>query len=343
MKSTRPIAVLISDIHYSLSTLELADKATRMAIDKANSLNVPLIVAGDLHNTKANLRAECVNAMLKTFKTAKIKPYVLVGNHDLVNERSAENALEFLNDTVILVRTPMSVRLSGRDIILSPYFSEATIASTYFASIPRGATVIAHQGLKNSHAGEYISDKSAVSWSDVQHLRVISGHYHTRQTIRTSVDSRTYDNCVPSAESFDYIGNPYTLNFGEASDPEKGFQILNDDGSLTFVPTSLRKHVIIDLYMNTEDILVPRSQDLIWVRIHGSKENISTITRKHIEREIERTNFKLDYYPTDSVTSLPAKTRTQSELLDDVIEGTSNVSDEQKERLKTLWRSFETS
>ena len=60
-----PTAVLISDVHYSLQTLPLADKVMRMAIDKANSLGVPLIVAGDLHDTKANMRAECVNAMIR--------------------------------------------------------------------------------------------------------------------------------------------------------------------------------------------------------------------------------------------------------------------------------------
>lgn len=338
---SRPIAVLISDIHYGLNTLSLADNATRQAIDKANSLNVPLIVAGDLHDTKANLRAECVSAMLATFKTARHKPWVLVGNHDLVNERSAENALEFLNGTVNLLSDYSYIDIGSVRLRLLPYRSEAEAAAKAFSNMPKGSIVIAHQGLKNSHAGEYISDKSAVSWADVQHLRVISGHYHTRQTIHTSVDNRARDNCASSTGSFDYIGNPYTLNFGEANDPEKGFQILNDGGSLTFVPTNLRKHVVIEWAEHADFPATWNENDLLWVKVIGRKEFCSSATRKVITDTVGRSDFKLDYYPTDSVTSLPAKTRTQSELLDDVIEVTSNVSDEQKARLKALWRSFE--
>lgn len=67
---TKPEAVLISDIHYNIQTLPLADAAVNMAITKANQLGVPLIVCGDLHDTKANLRGECVNAMLETFSRA---------------------------------------------------------------------------------------------------------------------------------------------------------------------------------------------------------------------------------------------------------------------------------
>ena len=56
MKKPRsPIAVLISDIHYNINTLPVADAALRQAIAKANELDVVLIVTGDLHDTKANL------------------------------------------------------------------------------------------------------------------------------------------------------------------------------------------------------------------------------------------------------------------------------------------------
>ena len=78
-----PRAVLISDVHYNLQTLPLADAAMRQAIQKANELQVPLIVAGDLHDTKANLRGECINAMLETFNTCEQDIYFLIGNHDL--------------------------------------------------------------------------------------------------------------------------------------------------------------------------------------------------------------------------------------------------------------------
>src|SRR5882757_6401470 len=97
---SRPTAVLISDVHYNVHTLKLADAAVRMAVAKANELNVPLIVAGDLHDTKANVRGEWINGMRDTFKlVTKVvgwngedikRVYILRGNHDAINEKSAE-------------------------------------------------------------------------------------------------------------------------------------------------------------------------------------------------------------------------------------------------------------
>ena len=96
----KPVAVLISDVHYNLNNLKLADAAMRQATDKAQILGVPFIVAGDLHDTKANLRGECVNAILETFSHLKLKALVLVGNHDKINEKSEDNALGFLEGHV---------------------------------------------------------------------------------------------------------------------------------------------------------------------------------------------------------------------------------------------------
>ncbi len=62
-RKSKPIAVIISDVHYDLNTLEVADAALTKAVSKANDLDVMLIICGDLHNTKANLRAECIDAM----------------------------------------------------------------------------------------------------------------------------------------------------------------------------------------------------------------------------------------------------------------------------------------
>ncbi|MES1987480.1 MAG: metallophosphoesterase, partial [Pseudomonadota bacterium] len=87
---------MTADVHYSVPTLPLADAAVRQAIDKPNELNVPLIVAGDLHDTKANVRGECMIAMRKTFCKAITSVVILRGNHDALNEKSQEHSLCFL-------------------------------------------------------------------------------------------------------------------------------------------------------------------------------------------------------------------------------------------------------
>lgn len=346
---SKPVAVLISDIHYSLQTLELADKSLRMAIQKANDLQVPLIIAGDLHDTKANLRGECVNALIKTLTDiGHIRVLILRGNHDQLNEKSTEHSLNFLKalPCVHLVETPGNIYSrhgnlgSVRSINAVPYCSNVQDAVNYLKTAPKNIPIIMHQGIQGSDAGHYIQDPTALAQADVAGLRVISGHYHRRQDIT-----------LPDGGLWSYIGNPYSLNFGESDHPEKGFRILNDDGTLDFVPTNLRKHVIYGLKCDSMGAIysdqmfcssdIVNEQDLKWVKIIGEKSGINRIRREAIEFILKIKDFRLDLNPldTESKTS-EVKTLTQHELLDSIIDNTTNTSDEAKTRVKQLWRNL---
>lgn len=322
---SKPIAVLISDIHYNIHTLPLADKATRMAINKAYELNVPLIVAGDLHDTKANLRGECVNAMVNTFAKDTPAKYILVGNHDKINEKAEENSLNFLENPSFVISNPEYEEYLG--LYLIPYQHEVEKLKTYLKTIPKSSTVIMHQGLTGSNMGDYIQDKSAISVNDVAGLRVISGHYHNRQTID-----------LPDGGTWDYIGNPYTLSFGEANDPPKGFQILYDDGSLEFVPTNLRKHVVITAIM-TNNILFTAGAgnvkygDLVWVKCFDKTP------RQVIQDRTGIKEFKLTYEGKTEAKVIQPKNLTQAEILDSIINNLDK-SETDKSRLSSLWRSL---
>lgn len=329
----KAIAVLISDIHYNLQTLSLADAAMRQAVLNANSLEVPLIVAGDLHDSKANIRAECINAMQETFAMAEIHPIVLRGNHDAINEKSEEHALNFLAGLAKIVVQPMN-----EGLYYIPYQHDTNKLKTYLKTLPKDSLVIMHQGLSGSASGEYMQDKTAISPKDVAGLRVISGHYHTRQTIK-----------LPKNGKWDYIGNPYTLNYAEANDPEKGFQILYDDASLKFVPTNLRKHIVQE-YKASElarEATKPtrpnktNRDDLIWIKVSGTKEELAQLNKEYIQNKLVlSSSFKLDLIP-DSIEAAAnrPKLQTQQEILDSTI-SKLDVTDKRKQTLKDLWKSL---
>lgn len=334
---TNPVAILISDVHYNINTLKLADAAMQMAIDEANKLSVPLIVAGDLHDTKANLRGECVNAMLSTFSKlhADNDCYVLVGNHDKINEKSEEHSLNFLRDRATLINS--YYYMADLNIHLLPYYHSISDLRRQLSLIPTKETIIMHQGLSGTNSGDYIQDKSAIIPKDVAGLRVISGHYHTRQTIE-----------LPNGGEWDYIGNPYTLNYAEASDPPKGFQVLYDDGHLEFVPTNLRKHIVIEHTISTNEFkrssyLPHNDEDKVLVRVHGTKEQLAIFDKMEWMRR-EGIIFQVarfDLVPLDTQSSTNVrKSSTQSELLDSIIDSLVNTSTECKLRLKDTWKTL---
>lgn len=333
---SKPIAVLISDIHYNINTLEVADKAMNMAIDKANELEIPLVVAGDLHDTKANLRGECVNRMLETFSKyqGKLKPLILIGNHDRINEKSKAHSLNFLES---VATTLSDAHMGYLDVCIIPYQHNPDDFREILKQIPLETVIIAHQGLNKTNAGHYFQDNSALDLEDVAGRRIISGHYHTRQTID-----------LPNGGKWDYLGNPYTLGFGESNDPEKGFQILMEDGTLEFVPTNLRKHIALSgnfsegrlVIQKSHKGILPTAHDLVRVKIEGTREELSRVTKSLVVQMLAIADFKLDLIAHEEKSIKIEKNTSPSVQLDAIIDSLEHASEEQKLRLKTLWKSL---
>lgn len=340
---SKPVAVLISDVHYNINTLEIADKAMRMAIDKANELQVPFIVAGDLHDTKAIIRGECINAMTRTFQLLKSREaWVLRGNHCSLNEKSTEHSLTFLSNLAYIVDVPRHVNFGdGFEVYLIPYHHDANELRAYLKAVPKNSTLIMHQGINGSNAGHYIQDKSAINKEDIADFRVLSGHYHQRQDIKTGRPRKG------AVGLWTYLGNPYTLNFGEANDPPKGFNVLYDDGTVEFIPTNLRKHVIIKIDYDSERMkyFCPKftDEDFLWVKVTGPAESVNKLNKKEVNGMVgANQTFKLDLIANESKATLSEENvnKSQPELLDDLINSLTNASDEQKQRLKTLWKDI---
>lgn len=332
---SKPIAVLISDVHYNINTLAVADKAMRMAIAKANELDIELVVAGDLHDTKASMRAECVNAMIDTFNLCRHAPYILRGNHDQINEKSEEHSLNFLRNVANIVDEPRYYGVINATLI--PYQHSADKCQEILSKIPENDLIIMHQGLNKTNAGHYFQDNSAIDLEDVAGRRIISGHYHTRQV--TLLDQ---------GGKWDYLGNPYTLGFGEANDPEKGFHVLYEDGKLEFIPTNLRKHVILQydygdgtFYKRLPLDVQIRADDLVWAKIYGTKEALINVTKESFSERIRMPDsFKFDLFPYETKSTSIKKNTSPNVLLDAIIDSLEHASEDQKIRLKNLWKSL---
>lgn len=341
---SKQVAVLISDIHYNINTLEVANAALKQAVDKTWELDLPLIICGDLHDTKANIRGECLKAIMDTLSQCRYQPIIIRGNHDSINEKSNETSLEFLRESCFIVS--LGLRQYGFEFEplhklgwFIPYQHDPETFRQLINLVPKGTTVFMHQGVIGSLAGHYIQDKSAIPKEWLAGRRVISGHYHNRQDIE-----------LPEGGLLTYLGNPYTLGFGEANDPEKGYHILYDDGSLAFVPTNLRRHRIIELTIDAENqwhydydgITRIPEQDVLWAKVTGPSDLLAKFNKADFSYTFSiQQDFRLDLIPTDTKSIGKTDNKApQHDILDSLITNLTNTDEDRKDRLKQLWRQL---
>lgn len=330
--------VLISDVHFSLNTLELASTALTKALLTAQELKVPLVVAGDLHDTKALMRAECVNKIIRIFQYAspETRIIVLVGNHDLINEKgdAESHALHFLGDLVEVVQSPVYDR--HLDAWLVPYFSDSDKLQAFLNTVPKGSTLIMHQGVQSAFMGEYVVDKSSLPKEAFADFRVISGHYHRAQDIKCGRPRKG------AVGLFSYIGTPYSITFAEAHDGPKGIQLLLNSGLLEQVPLDLRKHFIVERTASDVMDTIPDlgSNDLLWLKVSGPASLLDKLDKKKIGMQhLGHESFKLDliYDESEQLESEQIDKLTDEQVLDKLIDESEETIPQQT-YLKSLWR-----
>lgn len=326
-----PKAVLISDIHFTLYTLELATAALVQAIKKAKDLGVPLFIAGDLIDSKAIIRGEVANRLIEIFTSEDSKGVmiiVLVGNHDRIHEKNEAHSLTFLKPYVhSLVE---DTAWFDSHTYLMAYHSSAEMFKFRLSQLPPGTTAITHQGFKGFSMGEYYKDDSSMDVSAYKDLRIIGGHYHQHATIGNA----------------SYIGSPYSITHGEANDGPKGFCILYTDGSLEQIPTNLRKHVKVERTHDTVLDPIPNLNpvDLLWLKVIGPYTELEKLDKKAIGlQHLGHSNYKLEKSYVETVQSyslgIQSKDVSTQDLLDKIIDNTSE-SDKVKQDLKQLWREL---
>lgn len=334
----KPIAVVISDIHFNNHTVRIAARVLTMALQWAEKLVVPLIIAGDLNDTKAIIRAEVANELVAILSKAEVPVYIMEGNHDKVNEKGKDHGLNYLRPYAKIVDATMSGAEISPDLVFLPYHNSIESLRESISLIKPGSLVIAHQGVKGAHMGDYVVDKTSIAPGELARFAVISGHYHRHQTIVTDDKKHDVDYGIGT---FTFIGSPYTITAGEANDPDKGFLILNSDRSFSRVLTNQRKHVILE--RDIANVMDPcerlNSCDLLWLKVRGPYSELEKLSKKEIGmRLLGHQNFNLErvYTELEQVTS-PIEKLTDEEIFDLVIEQ-SDEAKEQKAFLKSLWR-----
>lgn len=325
--NVKPSFVAISDIHFSVPNLLLSSYALTAALNTAEELDVPLIIAGDLNDSKAIIRAEVANELIKILKNSAIPIYILVGNHDLINEKGEAHGLNYLAPYAKIV--DKLTKLPHPKITLIPYQSDVEKLKSILETCKPGELLVMHQGVQGANMGDYVVDKTSISSDLLASFTCISGHYHGHQTVGTLT----------------YIGSPFTMSFGEARDDTKGYLVVMTDGSYERIILNLRKHIILEfdaaIVLKQDHKSTHDPQDLIWAKVYGNKSDLERITKKLMAERLGVDNFKLDKLPYEDEKAeiKDTKVRTAAEIMDKLIDLTAE-SKTIKKSLKKLWREL---
>jgi DNA repair exonuclease SbcCD nuclease subunit len=265
------VYTIVGDPHVTHKSL---DKAA-LLFDILEDIGNPVVILGDLFDTKEIVRGKCLNFVLKRLSESKLHFYILVGNHDWFNLDCKEHSLEALKTlkNVSIVDKPFRMNMDSRAVLMLPYYDNMEALKAELAEAKEGGTdfVFMHQGVVGFDYGNgYIADGNGHGEIKPDFLqgftRIISGHFH-----KYAEDGNLM-----------FLGTPFSHTFGE-SDQKKYIGILSPhENELELLETPFPKHRTVEVDCSKPDALKKlkkqmNDKDLFRVKLIGTGIEIKSI------------------------------------------------------------------
>ena len=185
--------LFIGDVHIKFSNLKDLDKLEDKMLQMKDISFI--VVAGDILDTHEKIHSQLMNRAYKLIKNLRtVAPvYVLVGNHDYINNQQFLTDNHWMNgmkewDRVHVIDYPLRLEgTSGQAFALVPYVPPGRFVEA-LDKIPDWrdtACVFAHQEVKNCKMG-CIRSMDGDVWG-AEWPMLVSGHIHERQNVGDNV------------------------------------------------------------------------------------------------------------------------------------------------------------
>lgn len=215
---------VFGDPHAKLDNLEKIN----WLFDIAEELGNPVIWLGDMLDTKEVVRSKCLNLIYTRLRDSKLHHTILVGNHDYHNLECKDHSLEPLKalPNAVIVDKPF---VRGQTGFLPYYHDLEKFYEGLTEMIQCGVKYLfMHQGVTGMDYGNGFLEQDGVPIAAFvgQFEKVISGHFHTYQTLA----------------NLTYLGTPFTHQFGETSNVKYIGMFDETTGNLEAVETTFPRH-----------------------------------------------------------------------------------------------------
>lgn len=216
--------ILTADLHiqdglYCQVGLDYLDYISEYAINNGIS---KIAFLGDLLDKSSRIKNDMFVPLFKKIDQMKengLEMWFIFGNHDITSTVTNSSILEVFEKYGHLVNSMQTYDLGNFTVNMSPFTKDPSLVPTVNADyLFTHLNIIGFDLGGGRISGE---EQQAFPVSMFSNYKMVfTGHYHKRQ-------------CIGNIQ---YIGAPYQLNFGDANDFNKGFEILNlEDGSREFI------------------------------------------------------------------------------------------------------------
>ncbi|CAH6420361.1 DNA repair exonuclease [uncultured virus] len=285
-------ALVVGDPHFKVANVRETDAMVEAIIRVANQRRPDIIVVlGDILDRHETIHVSPLTRAVKFLgRLMEIAPtYVLIGNHDLKNNRqflSDEHpfvALKYWNkDRMIIVDTTTTVTIKGQKLVFVPYVPPGRFveALDYNPGWQDAICIFGHQEFRGAQMGAIISTEGD-EWP-LTYPYVVTGHIHDYQELQVNIL---------------YTGTPIQHAFGDRHDKTISY--------FEFQSSTERLHDRIDLELPRKQIAritcaevstyVPQANCELKIIIRGTSGEIKAIM-KHPNIDVwKRAGYKIVY------------------------------------------------
>lgn len=231
--------------------------------------------------------------------------YVLVGNHDMINNQQfmgKQHALQTMHgrDRLHIVESTTTLDLDGHTFGFVPYVPNGRFGEALrYADVTKCdyTCIFAHQEFKGARLGPMVS-KHGDEWAKTDPL-VISGHVHDAHSPQPNII---------------YVGTPVQHSFGEDANKAVGvFTFDGDDFEYARVPLKLAKHYTHNLTLQgsnpsefVKGVIKKRKEtddDTHRIVVKGTLAEIQAFQKnKMIMKKLANEGIKVKFKNTDHST-----------------------------------------
>ena len=283
----------IGDPHFQVTNIPEVDLfITRLIEVMSENLPDICVVLGDLLHTHERLHTTALNKAYEFIdRLRKLVPtYVLVGNHDMLNNQVFLNDNHWMNglkewENVTIVDRVLSRVINSEQFVFVPYvppgrFIEAL--NTCVEDWKDCDCIFAHQEFAGCKMGAIVSIEGDKWPEDYPH--VVSGHIHSRQIIQRNIY---------------YTGASMQHAFGESEKNIIAYLTVKDkEYERKEVDLELPRKKIV--YMDVEDIdsyEPPNTKDKLKVTLSGNYDQFKALKKTKKYKQLLETGIKVVFKP----------------------------------------------